>query len=153
MINDDATGRWQSYPSIATDIHGNVYIVWQDMRNWDNDIYFSKSSDGGVTFSTNKMINDDGGSTEQTEPSIAADNYGNVFIVWKDERNGNTDIFFASSSDWGDTFSVNKMINDDGSTFKQDDPAIADDNRGNVFITWQDDRNRNYDVFFATTLF
>jgi len=58
-IDDDSSSNPQYYPAVATDGSGNVYAVWQDLRNGNWDIYFAKSTDGGVTFGTNVRVDDD----------------------------------------------------------------------------------------------
>ena len=37
-VNDDVGTREQSSPSIAVDRSGNAYAVWEDDRNWRDDI-------------------------------------------------------------------------------------------------------------------
>jgi hypothetical protein len=150
-INDDISSTNQYQPSIAVDGTGNIYIAWMDERNSDRDIYFVNSTDGGNTFSTNKMVNDDGGSTLQSHPSIAVDNVGNIYISWEDNRNGNYDIYFTNSTDEGNTFSPNKKVNDDGGGAGQHETSIAGDGSDNIYIAWQDGRNGNWDIYFANS--
>jgi hypothetical protein len=150
-LNDDLKEAIQYKSAIAVDDAGNIYIVWQDERNGDSDIYFACSSSGGTNFSVNKKINDDVGAAEQAGPSIAVDNFGNVYIVWYDWRNGDTDIYFANSSDWGNTFSTNKIVNDDGIGEWQDSPSITVDNAGYIYIAWSDYRNGNWDIYFTNS--
>jgi hypothetical protein len=50
---------------------GRLYAVWQDGRDGDYDIYFSYSDDGGTTWSENVRVNDDLGSADQLNPSLA----------------------------------------------------------------------------------
>ncbi len=43
-INDDSGTASQQFPAIAADADGNAYVVWQDGRNANGDIYFSYRS-------------------------------------------------------------------------------------------------------------
>jgi hypothetical protein len=142
---------FQLHPDIAVDNTGIVYVVWRDRRNNNYDIYFANSTDGGNTFSPNRQINDDAGSVWQLQACIAVDSAGKIYVVWKDERNGDYDIYFANSTDGGNTFSANKKINDDTGTAGQDSPSITVDNAGNIYIAWADGRNGNMDIYFTNS--
>ena len=94
-VNDDVgTTTGQGLPSIAVDSIGNAYAVWHDTRNGHPDVYFSYRPAGGA-WGTNVRVNDDAGLTYQGNPSIGLDSPGNAYAVWKDERNGNSDIYFS----------------------------------------------------------
>ena len=59
-----------------------------------------------------------------------------IYIVWQDSFPGNNDIFFASSSDEGLTFSEPLDIsNTDGPCPSLPQIAVSDDN---IYIVWQD---------------
>ncbi|MBI5192230.1 MAG: hypothetical protein HZA08_02175 [Nitrospirae bacterium] len=81
-----------AYPSIASD-NNYVYIVWDDQRNGTKDIYFAKKSSDGVTFTTNRIVNDDLG-TWHEKPSVAVID-GKGYVIWTDYRNTSGDVFFA----------------------------------------------------------
>jgi len=139
-------------PSIAVDENDNIYVVWEDYRDMATkgaDIYFSKSIDSGISFSPSKGINDDLGSAEQWDPSIAVKS-GIIAVVWDDARNGGRDIYSANSTDEGDNFSVNKMVNDDP-LGGQWIPSIAINKTGYIGVVWEDGRNGNWDVYFANS--
>lgn len=82
-VNDDisATREW---PSIHMDASGNIYVVWMDNRNGNNDIYFSYSIDGGNSFYTDQYVND--GTKDDKYPGIVSgaetDGLSNVHIAW-----------------------------------------------------------------------
>lgn len=87
-----------AYPTITGD-SSNVYIAWDDQRNGTKDIYFAKSSNG-VTFTTNRIVNDNTG-TWNEKPDIAVAD-GKAYVIWTDYRNTSlittvspNDVFFA----------------------------------------------------------
>lgn len=126
--NDDTGTASQENPSLAVDADGNIYVAWEDERNGDYDIYFAKSIDGGVTWSTNVKVNDDTSSSDQEDPSLAVDGNGDLYLAWDDERGGGSDIYFAKSTDGGVTWNTNVKVNSQGS------PSLVVDNSGGLYI-------------------
>jgi hypothetical protein len=68
---------------------GHVYLTYE---NWDvvanhSDVYFTQSTDGGLTWSAPALVNDDGDpSTDQFQPSVAAGPNGAVAVAFYDRR-------------------------------------------------------------------
>ena len=97
--------------------HGTIYVNWSDQSNGtDNtDIWLSKSTDGGNTWSSPARVNNDDSSRHQffTWMDIDQTN-GNLHFVFYDRRNytdNQTDVFLAFSRDGGKKF-TNKKISD-----------------------------------------
>src|SRR3989442_3459698 len=57
-VNDDSGSGSQVQPSLSLDPANNIYVAWTDMRGGTNDVYFSKSANGGLRFSANVRVND-----------------------------------------------------------------------------------------------
>jgi hypothetical protein len=70
----------------------------------------------------------------------------NVYIVWSD---GN-EIFFAVSTDGGQTFSAPKNISNNAGNSTV--PQIAVSGGNNVYIIWEDNTPGNNDIFFAFSI-
>jgi len=89
---------------------GNIYINWSDQRNGisNTDIFFIKSSDGGLTWGQVKKVNDDNTDRHQFFTWMTIDQTkGIIYIVFYDRRNTTgaaTDVFVARSNDGGETF-------------------------------------------------
>jgi hypothetical protein len=89
---------------------GNIYVNWSDQRNGsdDTDIWFSKSTDGGNTWSEAKRVNDDEPGKQQFFTWMTIDQAnGTIYMVFYDRRNYddiNTDVYIAKSTDGGETF-------------------------------------------------
>ena len=137
-----------SGPQIAVDANGNVSVVWTETSpdGSANFIYFSHSTDGGVTFTNPHNISGDAGAV--TSPRMAVDSSGAINIVWTDTSLGNSEIFFSRSADGGTIFSTPMNISNDAgdSVF----PSIAGDASGNINVVWADDTpGIKYDVFFS----
>jgi len=96
---------------------GTLYISWSDQKNgYDNtDVWISRSTDEGVTWSSPAKVNDDSGQKHQFFNWMTIDqSTGIIYIVFYDRRNyedENTDVYMASSTDGGKTF-LNERISD-----------------------------------------
>ena len=97
---------------------GVLYAVWSQ----DNQIVFTSSRDGGRTFSPAREIIHTAPimfAVETLErangfPQIAIDpKSGKLFVTWSDYRNGDLDVFCATSPDRGRTWSVPTRVNSD----------------------------------------
>lgn len=90
--------------------NGNIYVNWSDQRNGsdDTDIWFSKSTDGGDTWTEAKRVNDDDPGKHQFFTWMTVDQAnGDIYLVFYDRRNyddRNTDVYMARSTDGGETF-------------------------------------------------
>lgn len=150
-LSDDRNGRAMSLtPRLA--LAGEVVVVtWSDARNGAFDVYLDRSTDEGATFEGNRRINSDpAGSAFAAFPQIAANDSGNVVLAWEDSRGGLNDIYSASSSDLGQTFSADVRLDAgvDPGTANSFRPRLALDD-AEVYVVWQDERNApNRDIFF-----
>src|SRR5438093_1079463 len=155
-VNDDAGAAAQAEPSLALDPSNNIYIVWTDMRSGNNDVYFAKSVNGGLTFGANLRVNDIT-TNSQSEPDLAVDpvNPHLVHVVWTDTRSPilGPDIYEAWSANAGASFGANVQVNDDRGLAPQLSPSLVA-NAGKIQIAWADYRtggSTNYDIYTASS--
>ena len=96
---------------VADPATGNVYAAWSDFHgNGCNEIFFSKSTDHGATFSTPVKISS--GICGNQGPSIVIGPSGQVNVAWEGNTGGAlsrapgavTGAAFAASDDFGKTF-------------------------------------------------
>jgi hypothetical protein len=94
---------------------GTVYINWSDQRNGttDTDIWFIKSTDGGLTWGERKRVNNDPPGKHQFFTWMTVDqSNGYIYFVFYDRRNNSntqTDVYIAVSADAGETFTNYKI--------------------------------------------
>jgi len=132
-----------SYPKIIAS-GNNIYVTWAfTVTNKDYDILFTKSTDGGATFSTPANISNNSGDSGLPQMAVSGNN---VYVTWENNGLGNFEVFVAKSTDNGNTFTfpVNVSNNDPPSGAPQ---IIASGK--NVYVSWMDKTSGNYDVFVA----
>ncbi|MHA1651313.1 MAG: hypothetical protein ACTSYB_14065 [Candidatus Helarchaeota archaeon] len=153
VISDDASlwNNGSSYiPSIVADSSGKIHVVWHDnTKGWwgtDFEIMYTCYTPGSgwtspIVISDTVTVWNNGYSYF---PVIAADNSGNLYVVWQDSTDGgwgtDDEIMFNSytpSSGWG----TPSVISDTGTNWNNDsssDPRIAVDTSGIVHVVWND---------------
>jgi len=157
MISQDLDTLWAFQPHLALDASGDIYAAYSTVSNNDNDrdIYFTKSTSGGTSFTPPIMVNDSAVVKPQTNCACAVDSSGSyVYVVWQDLRNPqyDEDIYLARSTDGGASFLPAVRVNDDFDTTRQWFPVIACNNSGQyVYVAWQDFRDIGYgaNVYFT----
>jgi hypothetical protein len=159
---------FEDKPYIAADntsspYSGNLYVGWTQFSLTKSVILFSRSTDGGQTWSAPIEIStheglprDDNGAVEGFTGAVGDD--GTLYVVWAD---GNS-IVLAVSRDGGRSFSPSRKILDTApSYFDVEDvsrsngfPEIGIDPRGKngvLYVTWSDYRHGDVDVFCSTS--
>ncbi len=137
----------QCNPDIAIGPDGRLFVVWQDNRRGNWDIYLRTSADG-VTWSSEAEATDF--TNDETNPVIAVDarSPSYAYIAWQDNRAGNQDIYVASSS----THFASKTVACVTSNVQdQIGPRIAVDGANGVYLVWTDFRNGAADVYGAAS--
>jgi len=140
----------QRFPTVATNSNDDILVAWQDDRDGDNDIYFTKSTNGGSSFSANNVqVSDDSTGREQTSPTLAINSEDDIYVAWEDFRSGsNWDIYLSKSTNSGNDFKQNVLVND-ASTSNQLKPSVFVDTRDGVHVAWYDARNAQNYVYYT----
>jgi hypothetical protein len=129
-------------------VNGKIYAIG-GQRGWpptpsnvlsSNEEYTLEPS---IDLGTDFKVNDNQIGVDQHNPAISVDGSGNFVITWKDQRNGDSDIYAQRYSSDGTALGANFKINDDLGNAAQGSPSISTDNSGNFVITWGDGRNED----------
>lgn len=119
-------------PHIAVDksggaYDGNLYVAWtadgfQTELTPGLDVYFSKSEDGGQSWSQPHRLNDDSApATEQYYSSLSVNQNGVLALSWYDRRedpsNRNTKYYMTYSVDGGENFEPNFPLSTQAADF------------------------------------
>jgi hypothetical protein len=123
-----STSDWLSGPSPGVNPKtGDLYVTWEELGQGVPQILFARSTDNGRTWSQPKKVNDgdpkrDWDFSDQM-PTLNVAPDGRIDIAWYDyrndatykegdTRNGFQDVYHASSTDGGVTWSKNRRLND-----------------------------------------
>jgi hypothetical protein len=133
---------------IVLDASGNIYVVWADSTSGRFDIFLSRSTDQGATFSSPTNLSN--GPANSLHAQIGVDATGGVYVVWQENvaaDSNNRDIFLARSSDSGANFMApTNLSNNLGNSTNA---RIAVDATGAVNVSWQDTTPGLANIFFA----
>jgi len=159
-INDQVSaGTTQSNPAAAMDSEGNLWVVWVDDRNGNNDLYAqylrvqADPADGFTALSDDLPIpqnTDTISLANQTGPAVTTYET-DLIIAWHDNRNGTDfDIYAQKIGTNGQSLWPSEVspihTNAIGS---QSDPTIAIDSTGNLMVAWLDQRVGNGDIYYT----
>jgi hypothetical protein len=159
LVSDDGPDVYANAPKLATDQDGTIYIVWHDNRaatlnddSWD--VYLSKSTNGGLTFSPSVQVSEHIANAYQYEPDLAVTLDGTIYISWQRYAYDGTlfqwdsDVYAAKSTDGGSSVGTNVKVSDGANN--QFKATIGVGPSGNVYVAWSDFRDDGYgDVYFA----
>jgi len=172
-----STSDWLGSVTTGVDAKtGNIYVAWENMGAGSPRVMFMRSTDDGRTFSQALKVNDADSKRDwdfpEMFPTMGVAPNGRVDIAWYDYRNDAgwkdddrratfQDVYYAFSTDGGQTFSKNIRVNDRaidrrfgpklGSIIGPMGVASTDKV---TFIAWDDTRNGNtttaaQDIYFT----
>ncbi len=139
--------NYQENPFIVPDGAGGAMIVWRDGRSGEYDIYGNRVGANGYVY---------GGPGGLPLCSAINDQYlvggvpggnGAVIAVWLDDRDGYQQIYAQKIDTAGIIHWTADGRNICMFASSPSDPAVIPDGAGGAFITWQDFRNGNNDIY------
>ena len=125
----------------------NLYLSWTRFDS-STEILLTRSTDAGVSWTPPVLVSDITGGVQGSFPAVAPN--GELYIVWRG-FSGGTRILFDKSTDGGVTFGTDVIVsNTPGAWF----PTMAVDHSGGprhgyIYVTWNDERNGDDDVFMS----
>ncbi len=140
LTNNTAVSK---YPSIVVS-GSNVHIVWYDNRDGNDEIYFKRSTDGGINWGADIRLTNN--TAYSRFPSIAVSG-SIVNVVWEDERHGsnNVEIYYKRSTDNGISWGADTRLTNN--TYSSEYPSITVSGLI-VHIVWQDFSDGNWEIYY-----
>lgn len=159
-VNQNGKLGWSLAGGGTVTPSGNIFFAWAGYEGSGGaknnvNLYVSKSTDGGATWTT-KMID-----TSKSPPDCSAyacgwaylgaqltltsDSAGNVYALWNagSTARGPERIYFAKSTDGGNTWSAKMDVSTAPAGTHHAFPAIVATGNGDVRISWMDARAAN----------
>lgn len=94
-----------------------IFVVWDDSRDGNFEIYYKRSTNSGQNWEADTRLT--------TDPAVSAIPTVTVLgtfvhITWVDFRNGNPEIYYKRSTDYGSSWeAVVRLTNDPASSFSR----------------------------------
>ena len=169
LLTEKSNIKVNGIPQIGIDNSGSqrdgwLYIITTEKNNTpagsDPDIILHRSTDGGSTWSGGIRVNQDSLNNGKVQyfPNLDVDQYGNLNILFYDDRNTTSDsasVFLTRSTDGGDSWTEFEIANTTfkpkpiagGSSYYQGDhiALISNENQLNAF--WMADYTGIYQVW------
>jgi hypothetical protein len=139
---------------LTVDIQGeHIFVVWREKASGRKKLFFRASHDGGKTLS-DPVILDDNTTEALTRIKIGSNPKGEVYVLWYGEKkilNADYNIYVASSTDFGKTFSAPKNLTE-GYTHSIYPALLVDDENAYTFsYSISIDERKTYMVFRKTS--
>ncbi len=146
---------------VDTDSQNNIYVAYS-AGTWDfignispyenyTEIYVTKSTDGGFTWSSPIMINNvTTGVQRMAEMHI--DETDTIHVAWLDGRDGEWNIYYSYSDDGGTSFHPNVRVTSEGTPldyWRPGDYFTMRTGPNGVCLVWTDGRGEDLDIYFA----
>jgi len=179
-VNDVTTGD-QRMPDLAIDSAGTVHAAWIDDRTGNHNIFYSNSTNGGQTWSTNLRVTDEETSSSLVRPgdyfAIEAGPENQAYVVWTDGRTSDGsdyEIYFAGNPGFpvatltASTNPAGLKVQIDGTTYTSPaqkvvllgsthsvslpDPQASGSTSRYIWTSWSDGGARTHTVTLDTDL-
>jgi len=139
--------RWDNGSlDLAISPNGILFAAWTE---YEGALQFSRSSDGGRSFSNPIQVAGDEDAPARG-PSLTVDNQGTVHFAWTVGEDHSADIYYAYSSNWGMSFTDPQIITE--SDGHSDAPKIAADRNGIIHLVFAEgDRilSSRYEIYYS----
>jgi len=159
-VNQNGKLGWSLAGGGTVAPNGNVYFAWAGYEGSGGaknnvNLYVSKSTNGGTTWTTTML------DTSKSPPDCSAylcgwaflgaqmvmtsDSSGNLYALWNagSVAKGPERIYFAKSTDGGNTWSAKADVSTAPAGTHHAFPAVAATGNGDVRISWMDARAAN----------
>jgi PKD repeat protein len=130
------------FPAINGDL---INLFWRDNRSGTFKIYQKRSVDAGVNWGSDILLTPDGIMAEFPFPATAG---ATIHLVWRDNRDGNYEVYYKRSTDGGKSWSSDvRLTNNPGQSLW---PALAATSHL-LHLLWCDERNGTQALYYTVS--
>jgi hypothetical protein len=119
-----------------------LFAAWLDLRASGTRVYGSTSTNGGATWSPNRLVYESASGTvcQCCHPSVAVDATGRIYVMFRNVLGAARDFYLTQSDDGGQTFGEGRKLGT--GTWKleacpMDGGGLSVDERGQVSTAWR----------------
>ena len=133
-------------PTIAATRDGVLHVVWTDNRSGRSALWTKRFVPGSGWTADEQLVFS---SNVSSLGSLTASYSGRVQLVWRDNRDGNNEIYhkeYLPGTGWDP---VDTRLTTQANI--QSEPQVDTDPRNNVYVVWSDQRNggfTNQDIYY-----
>ena len=132
----------QSWNPHITSEGNSVYVVFDDDRTGNHEIYFKRSTNNGINWSSDAILTIN--SASSGSPAISVSGIY-THIVWGDSRDGNSEIYYKFSTNSGSSWGSDTRLTNNSGESRGANVCLS----GNVVnVLWYDDRNGNNEIYY-----
>jgi len=136
-------------PSVTQITDGKIWIAFVASRlDTARDIYYTTSSDGGSTWTTETRLTTYLG--DDWAPSITQTGDGKIWVMFHSQRNGNWDIYYKTTSNRGVNWNPDTRLTDHPNV--DAGPSITQTAEGKIWVAFASLRTGNYDIWYKVKI-
>lgn len=137
-------------PGVAADTLQRGHVAWQEFTLSDTEIFYQNIDPEQVLLWPEQLrrpvrLTDNSGNSEAPNIVVGADD--RVHVVWQDSSFGNWEVLYQQLTRDGVKVGGTVRLTDNPSSSLA--PALATDKDSNVHVVWEDDRDGNFEVYYA----
>jgi len=129
---------WQPSVTVAG---SDVHIAWQDRRDLDDEIYYKRSTDEGVSWGADVRLTNN--AAVSAIPSVSVSGLY-IHVAWDDTRDGNAEIYYKRSTDGGESWGADTRLTNNSASSTSACVAVSD---SVVHVAWQDRRDE-WEIYY-----
>lgn len=137
----------QAFPAIAHDGANGLFVVWEDARSNNDNVYAHHVDSTGYPIWQNNGVPVCAAAGAQLEPQVVRDTTGGIIVCWQDARGANVDIYaqrldLDAQAVWAHdglplcNFAAHQIY-----------PTMVPDGTGGAIVVWEDTRNLIVDLY------
>jgi hypothetical protein len=123
-----------------------VHTVWYDNRDGNDEIYYKRSLDGGLTWGEDTRLTNNPAVSYYPCVSVSG---SIVHVAWIDARDGNYEIYYKRSTDEGLTWGPDTRLTNDPSLSWLPSMSVSG---SVVHIVWYDNRDGNNEIYYKHSI-
>ena len=138
LTSNSAVSKYSSVSVFGSVVH----VVWNDYRDVNAEIYYKRSTDGGVSWGEDTRLTN--ASDVSANPSVAVSG-SIVHVVWNDNRDGNSEIYYKRSTDSGENWGADTRLTNNDNMSRYSSISVSG---SVVHVVWVDNRDGNDEIYY-----